>query len=495
MVEMKRKKQILGAGSVVGPWRLVEAIGQGGNGTVWRASQPDRDDVALKILHQMDEISYHRFQIEIETLLRNVDIDGIIPIVEYDLPENYSGHSWYAMPIAQSFKSHISGMSPELIVKEFIGLAEALRKLHSRGISHRDIKPANILSLNGRLCLSDFGLVKYPDRKEITPKRRDVGPKFTMAPEMRRFASEADGIPADVFSFAKTLWIALTGVELGFDGQYSTGTDLDLKIYLGEVYTTILDELISNCTQNRSSDRPNISFVIDKLTEWLHLIEDFERRNLVEWTEIMQILFPLGPPQSSRWTNVDTICAILNKVAKIPSLNHMFYPGGGGNTMTNVAPASEDGFIEIHAMGVYLVSPKQLTFESFSADSHWNYFRLESNVLPSIEYSDPDRDIYEEAFTEIQPGEYGPYYLLENSYYDREISLPKTARLVTRYIKGSFVIFSTRSPYNLETSTYDGRHNKMNEDEFRSYIERSALRSSRKTSPQTAPRPPSPRPD
>lgn len=53
--------------------------------------------------------------------------------------------------------------------------------------------------------------------------------------------------------------------------------------------------------------------------------------------------------------------------------------------------------------------------------------------------------------------------------------LPDSAKLVTRYLSGSFVFFSTRSHYNLDPGTYDGRHNKMDEKELRLYIAKHAI--------------------
>ena len=382
------------------------------------------------------------------------------------------------MPLATPLKAFLNGKSAFDIVQAFIELADTLRILHKRKISHRDIKPQNILALDGRLYLSDFGLVKYPEREPLTPPRRDVGPKFTMAPEMRRFAGEANGIPADVFSFAKTLWIALTRQERGFDGQYSAASDLALKNYLRGIYTTKLDQLLTECTDNDPNRRPNIELVAERLTEWLELNEDFHKRNITEWTELMQLLFPLGAPERARWTDIDAICAVLNEIGKVPALNHMFYPSGGGNTITGVSRAGEEGFIAIEALGISVLKPLKLTFESFESfgvGSWWNYFRLEAaEVAPTGEYEIPTGKCVE-YLTEITPGTYGSRDLWEDKSYDEDTELPETARPVTRYLMGSFVIFSTRSNYNLDPSTYDARHNRMNEKGFREYIKRSAL--------------------
>ncbi len=58
------------------------------------------------------------------------------------------------------------------------------------------------------------------------------------------------------------------------------------------------------------------------------------------------------------------------------------------------------------------------------------------------------------------------------SCYKDDYSITDLSRHITRGFRGSFVIFCKRSPYNLDASTYDGRHNEMTTDEFRKYIQR-----------------------
>ena len=131
-------------------------------------------------------------------------------------------------------------------------------------------------------------------REAITPKKRDVGAKFTMAPEMRRYASEADGLPADIYSFSKTLWIALTNQPLGFDGQYNLNSFVSLKNYLPKIYTTTLDQLLIECTDHDPLRRPKIKQVIDRLKEWLSLLNDFHNRNLKESTSFSNYYSPMA---------------------------------------------------------------------------------------------------------------------------------------------------------------------------------------------------------
>lgn len=150
--------------------------------------------------------------------------------------------------------------------------------------------------------------MKYPDLTPITKPRRDVGAKFTMAPEMRREAAGADGLPADVFSFAKTLWIFLTGEPLGFDGPYVALSRVGLKNFMSEEYTTTLDVLLTDCTQHDPVERPSIDQVVKRLQEWLKIVDDFQLRNANEWSEFSRACRQLIPMMA------ETSCAAAKNV-------------------------------------------------------------------------------------------------------------------------------------------------------------------------------------
>ena len=119
---------------------------------------------------------------------------------------------------------------------------------------------------------------------------------------------------------------------------------------------------------------------------------------------------------------------------------------------------------------VYVLRPKRLMFESFGFDWEWNYFRLESENLEPLIDIDFAQKYHYEGLVEIEPGHY-----IEMVYWDRGEykgqELPCESRLVSRYIRGDFVIFQKTSMYNRIHATYLGIHNKMNSEEFRNYIE------------------------
>lgn len=461
---------------VIGGWKLVERLGVGGNGEVWEVSRNDYENHAMKLLKTTDTNIYERFKAETH-ILSTIKHDGVIPLIDLHLPDDIKTDTpWFIMPKAIGFEKYAADKTPIELARQFVLLGDTLRYLHSKGISHRDIKPANILFYNDRLCFADFGLVKYPGKENITPEKRDVGAKFTMAPEMRREASLADGLPADVFSLAKSLWIVLTKQEKGFDGQYNPSSILSIKNYCQGLYTTPLDNLLIESTDTDAFKRPNAKQFTSRLVEWIDLNKDFHRRNLSEWLEVQQTIFPTGSPSQATWIDIDSICSVLNEIGNRQSLNHMFYPTGGGMDLLGASKAEENGMLALHVGGsrVEILKPKKLTYESVGFHPQWNYFRLEAaEIEPTGIETEMSNDGTSEYLLEIEPGRYVEYYHWHNGEYDGE-PLPKEARGIGRFLKGSFVLFSKRSIYNRTSDTYDARHNKMSETSFRKHIEMAA---------------------
>lgn len=468
-------KQVLEVGAVFDNWVLIEKKGAGGNGEVWHArNEIYNTTCAIKFLKTGGQEKIERFKREIE-IIKNNNIVGVVPVIDFHIPDNINReYAWYSMPLAIPFDTFTKDRSIQDIAKEFLGLIETLKVLHKLDISHRDIKPDNFLYYKERLCLADFGLAKTSDSVNLTPERRDVGAKFTMAPEMRRTSSTADGKLADIFSLAKSLWIALTKQNLGFDGQYNPSSSLALSNFHPNIFFAPLDEFLSAATQNSPELRPSLDDFSSSINLWLFFNENFHERNQAEWKWFLNKIFPVGTPKRAEWKTQDDIVNILLLLSKNSSLNHMFYPDGGGNDLSGVSKASESGLIALHIdeESAELIKPLKLCFESFGLSSEWNYFWLEADNISSIGVPNCMRpNGFAEDLTEISPGFYGSIGCWQNNGFNGE-PLPEGARCVTRYSKGAFVFFCKRSTYNLNPSTYDGRHFKMGEEKFREYIEK-----------------------
>lgn len=460
------KKQFA-KGNKYGQWQLMSPFKGGGNSFVWLAINSKGEEKVIKLLKKDHETARARFVDEISTMRSNRDIMGVMQIIDSSELEKDTDTLWYVMNQGVTLEHHLRQADPSAIVAAIAQVARILTQLHARRVSHRDIKSQNLFFINDTVTIGDFGLVDFPDKESLTITADALGPRWTIAPEMRRNPEKADASKADVYSLAKTLWILLTGVEKGFEGQYNPEGSIGIIHYQPTMFNSYLDKLLLKATENDPEQRPTMADFTIGLEEWVRLNNDFYDQNKLNWVEVQSKLFPTAMPWSVSWTDIDAIIAVLNIIGGIQSLNHMFMPGGGGMDMQGAKHAGEYGFIELDLGITYLLKPKILTFESFDADPEWNYFRLEAvKVAPVFSKGSQSS----EELTEIAPGRYDQYDARDH-YYDEHGVWRKDWRTVIRYYEGSFVIFQKTSSYNYTPSTYDGRHDKVSGPAFRDYIQ------------------------
>ena len=467
----------------IGSWELKRKIGSGGNGEVWECSDKAGNTFAIKILTRTTGESYQRFLDEVKVMLSHQGNDGMLPVIDYNLPElNVSEQTeeklYYVMPLAIPAKERLFGCIFEEKLNAIRDILNMLSQLHHQGIAHRDIKIENILMYQEHYVLSDFGLVFYNDKLRVTKTDERIGAKRTLAPEMERPGSKnADPFKADVYSIAKTIWVILTESPDSFEGQYSrnqvTRLEDNVKCPRG-TYFTPLGELLSECTDVLPALRPEIDQVLARFEEWEHMQDDFAKSNRSQWVEIIKSLFPYSLPCHAEWMDIKEIKNVLNMISHYDSLNHLFFPSGGGLDLEAVFDSYEEHCLELDFGGLrQIVNPRKLTFESVAEDFQWNYFRLECNPMKPVLKSTPESE-YDEGVSEISPLEYVDYGVMEDGDLAKQNGYNVTdySRQVVRQLKGSFVIFSKNSFYNRTTGTYDGRHEKMSGDDFRLYIEK-----------------------
>ena len=199
---------------LIGRYRLVSRLGQGGMGSVWKATdQLLERTVALKELvphvSGLDLAeSRARAQVEARAMAR-VKHPAIVRI--HDL-FSVGGDPWIVM-------EYISGRSLADIIREkpldeqavaAIGLPvlQGLKAAHAANMVHRDVKPANIVVAgDGSIFLVDFGIAKIAGETSLTGYSRVLGTTEFMAPE--RLRGRRVGAPADLWSFGVTLYCAL----------------------------------------------------------------------------------------------------------------------------------------------------------------------------------------------------------------------------------------------------------------------------------------------
>jgi Protein kinase domain len=209
-------------GDVVGRrYRLVERLGRGGMGEVWRAYDPNlRRYVAVKVLWdpQPSDKMVKRFRRE-AALAAGLKHRGIT--VVHDFGE-LGGTMFIVMELlhgsdlASLLEEHPDGLPVERAVDYGLQLAEALGYAHGKGIIHRDLKPGNLFIENPRqLKICDFGIARdenaAPDERttETTETEGLLGTPAYMAPE--RWRGERATARSDLYAVGCVLYAMLTG--------------------------------------------------------------------------------------------------------------------------------------------------------------------------------------------------------------------------------------------------------------------------------------------
>jgi streptogramin lyase len=212
----------LDPGQTIGQYQIVQKIGEGGMGVVYRADQPSIPrSVVIKVLgsslaDQPDALD--RFRRELDMITR-LEHPHILPV--YDFGE-VNGNPYIVMRFMSG------GSLQERLPAATFGRVEALRLLdqvalaldfaHDRGIIHRDLKPANILlDEAGNAYLADFGLAKtMSGTQDLTATGSTLGSPPYMSPEQAR-GQKLDR-RSDIYSFAVLVYRVLSG-RLPFEAK------------------------------------------------------------------------------------------------------------------------------------------------------------------------------------------------------------------------------------------------------------------------------------
>ena len=214
--ELPRKQPIRG-------YEILERIGSGGMGTIYRARQLSMNRiVALKVLKKSelrDALPLDRLRRE-AMLIARMDHPNIVKGIDMGETDRYY---FFAMDYIEgrSVKSILDlyGVMDELkaasIVREVV---RALQYAHRQKLTHRDIKPGNILiSSAGQTKLTDLGLAKGESDLTITREGTTVGTPQYIAPEQARNPNAAD-IRSDIYSLGATHYHMVTG-RMPFEGE------------------------------------------------------------------------------------------------------------------------------------------------------------------------------------------------------------------------------------------------------------------------------------
>ncbi|PXX06491.1 serine/threonine-protein kinase [Mycolicibacterium moriokaense] len=208
-------------GTPFGRYQLIELLGRGGMGEVWRAHDTAIDrTVALKMLlpHFAKDPDYEkRFRREARAAAR-LDDPHVVPI--HDVGE-IDGRLYVTMRLINGVDLQTLLNSGPLDARRAVYIVEqiasALHSAHQAGLVHRDVKPSNILlAHNDFAYLIDFGIARAAGDTALTSANTTIGTWAYMAPE--RFNTGQSDASSDIYALACVLYQCLTG-ELPFPGE------------------------------------------------------------------------------------------------------------------------------------------------------------------------------------------------------------------------------------------------------------------------------------
>src|SRR5438876_4848536 len=201
----------------LGDYELLEEIGRGGQGVVFRARQKSLNrTVALKIIglgQWASKAHVKRFRLEAEAAAR-LDHPCIVPIYEVDEGD---GCCYFSMKLIEGGQLdevvERTPMSVRQAVELMAKVARTVHYAHDHGILHRDIKPGNILlDAKGEPHLTDFGLARLVESESTVTRTLEVlGTPSYMAPEQAVGNNAAISATTDVYGVGAVLYQLLTG--------------------------------------------------------------------------------------------------------------------------------------------------------------------------------------------------------------------------------------------------------------------------------------------
>src|SRR5262245_10437261 len=277
-------------GSVIGAYKLLEQVGEGGFGVVFLAEQqqPVRRKVALKVLKPgMDTRQVvARFEAERQALAL-MDPPNIAHA--FDGGETASGRPYFVMELVKGIPITRFCDEGQLSVRQrlelFAGVCQAVQHAHQKGIIHRDLKPSNILvTLHDDkpvVKVIDFGIAKatgqqLTDKTLFTNFAQLIGTPLYMSPEQAGMSGLDIDTRADIYSLGVLLYELLTGTT-PFDKERLRGISYDeLRRIIREeepprpsTRLSTLGEAATSVSAQRQSDPRRLSQLFRGELDWI----------------------------------------------------------------------------------------------------------------------------------------------------------------------------------------------------------------------------------
>jgi tetratricopeptide (TPR) repeat protein/serine/threonine protein kinase len=279
-----------GPGTVIGPYKVLEQIGEGGFGVVFMAeqTQPVRRKVALKVLKPgMDTRQVvARFEAERQALAL-MDHPNIAKVL--DGGQTGSGRPYFVMDLVKGLPiteyCDQNRLTPKERLELFVHVCQSVQHAHQKGIIHRDLKPSNVLVTlqDGAPLVKviDFGIAKalgqqLTDKTLFTGFAQLVGTPLYMAPEQAALSNVDVDTRSDVYALGVLLYELLTGTT-PFDKERfkAAGYDEMRRIIREEepprpsTRISTLGKAAATVSAHRKSDPKRLSQLIRGELDWM----------------------------------------------------------------------------------------------------------------------------------------------------------------------------------------------------------------------------------
>jgi len=276
-------------GTVIGHYKLMEQIGEGGFGLVFVAEQmePVKRKVALKIIKPgMDSKSViARFEAERQALAL-MDHPNIARVLDAGATE--SGRPYFVMELVRGIPiteyCDQNQLTPNERLELFVSVCHAIQHAHQKGIIHRDVKPSNVLvtSHDGKPVAKviDFGVAKaihqhLTERTIYTNFAQMIGTPLYMSPEQAEMSGLDIDTRSDIYSLGVLLYELLTGSTPLEKKQFATAAYDEMRRLIREEEPPRPSERLSTCDTlpslavNRKTEPAKLSRMLKGELDWV----------------------------------------------------------------------------------------------------------------------------------------------------------------------------------------------------------------------------------
>jgi hypothetical protein len=210
--------------NTLGPYRLLERLGEGGMGVVYLAADPEQRQVAVKALRPAiasDPNARRRLAREVETM-RRVRSPFVAEVLDADVTSDppYIVTRYVSGQTLEEVVGRSGPLTGSQLARLASGLALALAAVHAAGVVHRDLKPGNVMIAGGEPVVIDFGIAQVPDSTRLTQTGMFMGTPGYLAPEV--IEGKPSGPASDVHSWGASVAFAATGRPPFGTGAFET---------------------------------------------------------------------------------------------------------------------------------------------------------------------------------------------------------------------------------------------------------------------------------